>query len=218
MFFHPTLFTTAVHLTHDAGGEAHHVLLLHVEFLLAAELKGGSRHISPQHEGTVVALTAPNAYSKLLCVSLWLRSKEGSSSKEEELVTTATTGPKAYDSVITIGGLQSNHVRCTAVIARQMGYTPHVILRGEEGELGYDETAPQSLVGNLLLDRMVGAVVYPVTVQAYRAAPNGHVTSLSPCRFCFLAHLLIITIITLRARFYSLLLILHVCSCHLFSP
>ena len=36
---------------------------------------------------------------------------------------------KRYDSVITIGGLQSNHARATAVAARQLGLDPYLILR-----------------------------------------------------------------------------------------
>ena len=81
---------------------------------------------------------------------------------------------KPYDSVITIGGLQSNHARTTAVVARQLGYAPHLILRGPtEEDPAYDTANPQSLVGNLLFDRMVGAEVHRVSVEAYQAAEGG---------------------------------------------
>lgn len=52
-----------------------------------------------------------------------------------------------HDSVITIGGLQSNHARATAVAARQLGLDPFLILRTRE------EPGNVNLVGNLLLDR-----------------------------------------------------------------
>ena len=36
---------------------------------------------------------------------------------------------KKCDHVITMGGLQSNHARATAVISRQLGLQPHLLLR-----------------------------------------------------------------------------------------
>jgi D-cysteine desulfhydrase len=65
-----------------------------------------------------------------------------------------------YDSVITIGGTQSNHARATACVARQLGYEPHLILRGKMEE-GY------TLVGNLLFDKMVGAKIWSVSPDEY---------------------------------------------------
>lgn len=50
--------------------------------------------------------------------------------------------------LITCGGLQSNHARATAVVARRLGLDCHLVLRGRpEGTWG----------GNLLLDRLLGA-------------------------------------------------------------
>ena len=68
-----------------------------------------------------------------------------------------------YDSVVTIGGAQSNHARATAVAARQLGLDPHLILRGPKGEA-------DSLTGNLLFDQLVGAKIYPVTAAEYGEA------------------------------------------------
>ncbi len=34
-----------------------------------------------------------------------------------------------YDSVVTVGGLQSNHCRATVVAARQLGLEPYIVLR-----------------------------------------------------------------------------------------
>lgn len=56
------------------------------------------------------------------------------------------------DAVITVGGIQSNHCRATAVAARRLGLEPHIILRGENKDPG--------LVGNLMIDRLVGAHVH----------------------------------------------------------
>lgn len=67
-----------------------------------------------------------------------------------------------FDSVITIGGIQSNHARATACVARQLGLEPHLILRGD-----YDDTNDNSLLGNLLYDRLVGASIYPVSPSIY---------------------------------------------------
>ncbi|MEE8058432.1 MAG: D-cysteine desulfhydrase family protein [Pseudomonadales bacterium] len=51
------------------------------------------------------------------------------------------------DTIITCGGVQSNHCRTTALLCAQLGLNCHLILRGED-------EAPD---GNLLLDRLVGA-------------------------------------------------------------
>lgn len=68
---------------------------------------------------------------------------------------------KGHDSVITIGGIQSNHARATAVASRQLGLDPYLILRTPEKtlQIGY--------VGNLLLDRLVGAQIRTVTPSVY---------------------------------------------------
>lgn len=61
------------------------------------------------------------------------------------------------DSIITCGGLQSNHCRATALLCAQLGLHCQLILRGVAKE-PYD--------GNLLLDRLAGARidVYPEAV------------------------------------------------------
>ncbi len=57
-------------------------------------------------------------------------------------------------TIITCGGLQSNHCRATAILCAQLGLKCHLILRGEP--LGDPD-------GNLLLDRLAGAHIdyYP---------------------------------------------------------
>lgn len=61
------------------------------------------------------------------------------------------------DSIITCGGLQSNHARATALLCAQLGLHCRLILRG---------IAQQPYDGNLLLDRLAGADIdiYPEPV------------------------------------------------------
>ena len=56
------------------------------------------------------------------------------------------------DTVITTGGVQSNHARQTAAAAKKLGMEAILVLRGEEPE-GYYR-------GNLLLDDILGAEVH----------------------------------------------------------
>lgn len=54
------------------------------------------------------------------------------------------------DTLITCGGLQSNHCRATAVIGARLGFKVHLILRGEK---------PEVPDGNLLMDYLCGAEI-----------------------------------------------------------
>jgi len=62
------------------------------------------------------------------------------------------------DTVVTIGGLQSNHCRATAVAARMCGMHPHLILRGERQD-------PPG--GNFFLDVLLGATFTFVKPEEY---------------------------------------------------
>ena len=68
-----------------------------------------------------------------------------------------------YDSVVTIGGEQSNHCRATAAAARMVNLEPHLILRTKRAtdltNFGY--------TGNILVDRMVGSTLYTCTPGEY---------------------------------------------------
>ncbi len=55
------------------------------------------------------------------------------------------------DTLVTAGGLQSNHCRLTAAAARKAGLSCHLVLNGEKPEI------PN---GNLLLDKIFGANVH----------------------------------------------------------
>ncbi len=57
---------------------------------------------------------------------------------------------KGADTLVTCGGIQSNHCRATAFAAAQTGFKCHLILRGRR---------PVTSDGNLLLDELAGATI-----------------------------------------------------------
>ncbi len=68
------------------------------------------------------------------------------------------------DTLVTCGGVQSNHCRATAAAAIRAGLQCHLILRGEEPAPPYD--------GNLLLDRLMGATVSFLSQPEYEKGDN----------------------------------------------
>ncbi len=70
------------------------------------------------------------------------------------------------DTVVTGGGVQSNHARQTAAAAAKLGLKCELVLQRSVpwDEPGYEET------GNALLDRLLGATVHTVPSEADRAA------------------------------------------------
>jgi 1-aminocyclopropane-1-carboxylate deaminase/D-cysteine desulfhydrase-like pyridoxal-dependent ACC family enzyme len=64
------------------------------------------------------------------------------------------------DTLITCGGLQSNHCRATAAAAARLGMRCHLVLNG---------APPERATGNLLLDHLLGAAVTYVAERADRA-------------------------------------------------
>lgn len=96
--------------------------------------------------------------------------------KRDDLTGCATTGNKVRkleftlararaagaDTLITAGGLQSNHCRTTALLGARLGMRVHLLLR-EEGD-----AAPPAR-GNLLLDLLAGAEVSRYSKPYYRA-------------------------------------------------
>lgn len=67
------------------------------------------------------------------------------------------------DCVITIGGIQSNHCRATAVAAKYFNLDCYLILRTSRTVVEQDP----GLEGNLLVERMVGAHVSLVSKEEY---------------------------------------------------
>jgi D-cysteine desulfhydrase len=77
--------------------------------------------------------------------------------------TLAQAQSEGADTLITCGGLQSNHCRATALLGAQLGLDVHLILRGE---------LPAISEGNLLLDQLAGA-----TISTYK--PNEYAKRLN---------------------------------------
>ncbi|KAL9683245.1 hypothetical protein QQ045_015064 [Rhodiola kirilowii] len=70
---------------------------------------------------------------------------------------------KGADCIITIGGIQSNHCRATAVAARYLNLDCFLILRTSKVAVDKDP----GLTGNLLVERLVGAHVDLVSKEEY---------------------------------------------------
>lgn len=66
---------------------------------------------------------------------------------------------KGADTLVTCGGLQSNHARATALVAAGLGMRSLLVLRGS-GDPPWD--------GNYLLDRLAGAEFEFITPEEYR--------------------------------------------------
>lgn len=67
------------------------------------------------------------------------------------------------DTIITCGGLQSNHCRATAVLGARLGLKVHLLLRGEPAEHAQ---------GNLLLDQLAGADITYVPAARWHQHPD----------------------------------------------
>ena len=86
--------------------------------------------------------------------------------KLEFLLAVAVDGQ--HDSVITVGGIQSNHCRATAAAARRVGgLEPHIILRTSKPD------EDPGFVGNLMIDRMVPAILIIAAPHDTTQTPHG---------------------------------------------
>ncbi|KAK4778539.1 hypothetical protein SAY86_006067 [Trapa natans] len=77
---------------------------------------------------------------------------------------------RGADCIITIGGIQSNHCRATAVAAKYLNLDCYLILRTSKDLVDNDP----GLTGNLLVERLVGAQVDLISKEEY--AKIGSVT------------------------------------------
>lgn len=66
------------------------------------------------------------------------------------------------DTVITCGAAQSNHSRTTALTAARLGFGAVLYLRTPDG------LPPDTITGNLLLDRLAGAEIRFITPEQYQ--------------------------------------------------
>jgi D-cysteine desulfhydrase len=124
--------------------------------------------------------------SRRLGVEVWIKRDDmtgfaGSGNKIRKLVHLMLAAREAgATTVLTTGGLQSNHCRATAVAARHLGMRPLLLLRGrpplerrgdqvvERREPGADGPLAMGFDGNLLLDAILGAEVRFVDAAGYR--------------------------------------------------
>lgn len=67
------------------------------------------------------------------------------------------------DTVVTIGGIQSNHCRATVAAANSLGLEAHVVLRTSRLAVDQDPGA----TGNLLVSRLANAHVHLVSKEEY---------------------------------------------------
>lgn len=94
--------------------------------------------------------------------------------KRDDLTGSATSGNKVRKleftlarareqgakTLITCGGVQSNHCRTTAILGAKLGFKVHLLLRGEE---------PKRHEGNLFLDQLAGADISYFSPKYYNA-------------------------------------------------
>jgi D-cysteine desulfhydrase len=119
--------------------------------------------------------------SSLLGVELWVKRDDMTGGAEagnkirklEFLLKDAVD--RGARRVITCGGIQSNHARATAILARRLGLECVLLLRVTEGPnekvtSGPDRDADAKelpLTGNVLLDRLAGARIRTITPADY---------------------------------------------------
>jgi D-cysteine desulfhydrase len=65
------------------------------------------------------------------------------------------------DCIVTCGGLQSNHCRATALVARMLGLDSYLLLRTNKPD------EDPGLVGNVLFDRLIDAKIIQMSRQEY---------------------------------------------------
>jgi len=88
----------------------------------------------------------------------------GNKVRKLSLVAARAKGEGA-DTLITTGGVQSNHARVTAAVAAHLGMRCVLVLNG---------TPPERLTGNALLASLLGAEVHYVRTRAERSVAMGH--------------------------------------------
>jgi 1-aminocyclopropane-1-carboxylate deaminase/D-cysteine desulfhydrase-like pyridoxal-dependent ACC family enzyme len=74
----------------------------------------------------------------------------GGNKVRKGLITVARARSAGADTLVTTGAPQSNHVRAVAALGARAGFAVHLVLEGD---------APDSAVGNVLLDVLFGATV-----------------------------------------------------------
>ena len=86
----------------------------------------------------------------------------GNKARKLELLMAEALG-LGCDTVVTIGGVQSNHCRATAAAARLAGLEPHVVLLVRDRAINEEV----GLGGNLLVERMLGTKLHLCAAKHY---------------------------------------------------
>ena len=109
-------------------------------------------------------LIRPERTAEALGIDLWVKrddltgaAESGNKIRKLEFLV-AEARAHGADTLVTCGGVNSNHARSTAVAAARVGLRSHLVLRGQ------DRRPPS---GNLLLDRWVGADISFITARQW---------------------------------------------------
>jgi len=128
------------------------------------------RRISLVHRPTPLVRRA--ALDALVGAEVWVKRDDATSGAEsgnklrklEFLFAEALA--RGARTVMTCGGLQSNHARATAIVAAELGLRSVLFLRVPDPVKARAE--PLGLAGNVLLDRLAGAEIRFVSPDEYR--------------------------------------------------
>jgi D-cysteine desulfhydrase len=114
-------------------------------------------------------LVSPRRLAARLGIDLWIKRDDATAGAEsgnkvrklEFLLADAVA--HSADTVITCGGLQSNHARATALCAASLGLRAVLFLRTPDLD-----ASRLPFEGNVLLDRLAGAEIRLITPEQYR--------------------------------------------------
>jgi D-cysteine desulfhydrase len=116
-------------------------------------------------------IVRPARLAEAMGIDLWMKrddatggAESGNKVRKLEFLL-ADAQRRDADTVITCGGIQSNHARATALVAAGLGMRALLFLRTTEPDL---DASRAPLEGNVLLDRMVGAELRLITPAQYR--------------------------------------------------
>lgn len=109
-----------------------------------------------------------DALDEIVGARVWVKrddmtagAEAGNKLRKLELLAAAAR-ERGATTLVTCGALQSNHARATALVAARLSMKSVLLLRVADPEAA----APPS-TGNLLLDRLVGADIRPISPEAY---------------------------------------------------
>jgi D-cysteine desulfhydrase len=115
-------------------------------------------------------LEQPERLAEALRIDLWIKrddmtggAESGNKIRKLEFLL-AEALSLGCDTVITCGGIQSNHARATALLAAKLGLGALLLLRTTEPDL---DPSRAPLAGNVLLDKLAGAEIRLITPAEY---------------------------------------------------